>query len=122
MNFQELLEWQWRDYADKHRHRTNLMIHLLAVPLVWVGALEIVGGVMLTLLGVPGSLGTFVFGAALVGGSLYAQARGHALEQLPPEKFSSGKDAVRRLVAEQFVTFPRFVLSGTWLANLKAAR
>ena len=30
------------------------------------------------------------------------------------EPFSDRKDAVQRLVVEQFVTFPRFVLSGGW--------
>jgi phage terminase small subunit len=42
------------------------------------------------------------------------QRQGHSLEAEASEPFSDRKDAVQRLVVEQFVTFPRFVLSGGW--------
>ena len=28
-----LLAWQWSDYVAKHRDRSNLLIHIVAVPL-----------------------------------------------------------------------------------------
>ena len=121
MTFAELLEWQWNDYAEKHCHRGNLLIHIVAVPLFWLGALEAFGGLLLLLLGVPGALGMLLWAAVLMGGSLFAQSRGHALEAVPPDRFSSIKDFARRIAAEQFITFPRFVLTGGWYENLRKA-
>jgi len=37
MSVQQLLRWQWSDYAAKHRSRANLLIHIVAVPLFQVG-------------------------------------------------------------------------------------
>ena len=31
--------WQWRGYHHNHRHPTNLVLHLIAVPLFILGAL-----------------------------------------------------------------------------------
>jgi uncharacterized membrane protein YGL010W len=28
-----LLQWQWADYAAKHQHRANLLMHIVAVPM-----------------------------------------------------------------------------------------
>lgn len=103
-----LLAWQWRHYADQHRHPTNLLLHLLAVPLFLLSALLLLIG--LWRLGfVPLVLGAIGLAAALV-----LQAHGHRLEQQAPEPFASRRDAVQRLLLEQCVTFPRFVLSGAW--------
>lgn len=120
MNFLDLVEKQWSDYADRHRHRHDLLIHLIAVPVLWVGAFHLLGGVFLTLLGVPGALGMLIWAAVLIGGSLFAQARGHAMEGLPSEQFADAGDYARRMLAEQFINFPRFVLSGRWLRNFQA--
>lgn len=46
--------------------------------------------------------------------ALGLQRHGHSLEAQAAEPFSDRKDAVQRLLVEQFVTFPRFVLSGAW--------
>jgi hypothetical protein len=42
------------------------------------------------------------------------QGRGHRREQKQPEPFIGPLDFVSRLLVEQLVTFPRFVLSGRW--------
>src|SRR5260370_2869331 len=39
---ERLLEWQWSDYAAKHRTRANLRIHMLAVPLFQAGTVLLV--------------------------------------------------------------------------------
>ncbi len=39
---QGLLDWQWRDYSDKHRSRTNLLLHIVAVPLFQIGSVVLV--------------------------------------------------------------------------------
>lgn len=54
MTFPELLEAQWSDYSERHRNKANLMIHIVAVPLVWLAAIQVLGGLMLTLIGVGG--------------------------------------------------------------------
>jgi predicted membrane metal-binding protein len=37
--------WQWRAYPGNHQHPTNLVLHLIAVPLFIVAFLLIVSGV-----------------------------------------------------------------------------
>ncbi len=37
--------WQWREYPNNHQHPTNLVLHLLAVPLFILAFLLIVTGV-----------------------------------------------------------------------------
>jgi uncharacterized membrane protein YGL010W len=64
---QHLLEWQWSDYSAKHQDRTNLRLHIVAVPLFEIAVVTLI---------------------------------------------------VSRFFAEQWITFPRFVLSGGWSRNL----
>ncbi|MGG2397069.1 Mpo1-like protein [Pseudomonas sp. SH1-B] len=103
-----LLAWQWRHYAEQHRHPTNLLLHLIAVPLFLLSlALLLIG---LWRMGfVPLALSAIGLYAALA-----LQAHGHRLEQQPAEPFTDSKDACKRLLLEQFVTFPRFLISGGW--------
>lgn len=115
MTFSELLDWQWRDYGKRHRNRMNLIIHIVAVPLFWLGAVNVITAVLF-----EGALHAFS-GAILIGLSLFAQGRGHEMEALPPIPFDTRWNFVRRIVAEQFVTFPRFLVSGGWYENLKSS-
>ena len=46
------------------------------------------------------------------------QGVGHRRERVAPEPFASPGDFVARVFAEQFITFPRFVLMGQWARNL----
>jgi hypothetical protein len=48
------------------------------------------------------------------------QGAGHKREIQKPEPFLGADDLVSRFVVEQLITFPRFVLSGNWLRNLRA--
>jgi hypothetical protein len=116
MTFSELLEWQWSDYSEKHRNRTNLIIHIVAVPLFWAGTINMLSALLFQ--GLLHALG----GAILIGLSLFAQGKGHEMEAIPPAPFKDNWDFLRRLVAEQFVTFPRFVFSGSWYENLQKTR
>ncbi|MGH8541071.1 MAG: terminase, partial [Stenotrophobium sp.] len=103
MNFQELLDWQWKDYADKHRNHTSLIIHIIAVPLFWLGALDVVSALLFS--GLLHAIG----GIVLMGLSLFAQGKGHEMEKNAPEPFKDVPNFILRVIAEQFVTFPRFV-------------
>ena len=112
MSRQRLLEWQWTDYAARHRNRTNLLVHIIAVPLFQIGTV-ILAYAAIRLSGAAAGLAVACMVASLV-----AQGRGHRLEREAPEPFAAAADFVSRFVAEQWVTFPRFVLSGAWYRNL----
>ena len=110
-----LLEWQWSDYAAKHRDRSNLLVHILAVPLFQAGM------VILVFAALRRSTGAALLAAVCMVVGLAVQGRGHELEVETPTPFEGPVDFVTRFVAEQWVTFPRFVLSGGWARNLRAA-
>ncbi|MCP8467317.1 DUF962 domain-containing protein [Pseudomonas sp. ZM23] len=103
-----LLAWQWQGYAANHRNATNLALHIIAVPLFILAVPILVGGLFRL------SLSGIVLGVIGIVASLAIQGRGHKLEDQAPEPFTDRKDAIGRLLAEQFITFPRFVLSGAW--------
>ena len=107
---------QFSIYPRFHQARTNLLIHIVAVP---VFDLAVVGTVA--------SLATRSWfaaagGAAVAVAAFAAEGRGHALEANPPIPFAGPGDVVKRIFAEQFITFPRFVLSGGWGRALRATR
>jgi len=109
MNFPNLLQWQWNDYASYHQSRANLLIHIVAVPLFWLGTLGLIGSV------IEGSRLMAIGSPVLMVVSMILQGRGHAMEENPPVPFSSAANAISRIFLEQWVNFPRFVLSGAWL-------
>ena len=111
-----LLAWQWSDYAAKHRDRVNLLLHIVVVPLFQAGTLVLLYGA------VRGRLGLVVLGVVAMLVSVVAQGRGHRRERETPTPFTGADDVVTRLLVEQWVTFPRFVLSGGWYQNLRCAR
>lgn len=115
MNFEALLQSQWSDYAERHRDRVNLIIHIVAVPLFWIGTWHALTAVLFA--GLFYALG----GVALIAVSLFAQGIGHDREAIQPQPFENAWNFVQRIVAEQFVSFPRFVFSGGWWRNLNAA-
>jgi hypothetical protein len=110
-----LLDWQWSDYSVKHRSRTNLLLHIVAVPLFQVGSVVLVGTAL-----ARSGVGMGQGGLGMVG-ALIIQGRGHRGEREAPVPFAGAADFVSRFVVEQWVTFPRFVLSGGWRRNLKAS-
>ena len=54
--------------------------------------------------------------------ALVLQGRGHRREAEAPTPFDGAANFVSRFVVEQWITFPRFVLSGAWAENLRRAR
>ena len=109
MSISELLRWQWQGYTRYHRSRVNLLVHIIVVPVFVLGNLALFVAL------VQGSW--FVAGFAVVAmvASVALQGVGHRREPLPPEPFTSPRNAVARLFCEQWVTFPRFVATGGWL-------
>ena len=112
MSFPELLSWAWTETPPVHKHAANLLIHLFAVPLFVVGHVLFVAGIFSS---------AWLFAAAIgcIAVSLALQTYGHSLEPIRPPPFAGPRDFVRRLYAEQFCNFWRFLFSGQWYAHLK---
>ena len=111
-----LLQWQWSDYSAKHRDQINLLLHIVAVPLFQIATIVLVVAVV-TGSGYAAGLGCLGIGAAVV-----IQGRGHRRERERPTPFSGPADFVSRFLAEQWITFPRFVFSGGWAHNVSRSR
>lgn len=106
-----LLAWQWRGYSRYHHDRVNLLIHMVAVPAFIAGTLATITQVANARW--PGALLAIVVAAV----AFAVQGLGHRRERVPPEPFTDAGDFVARVFAEQFITFPRFVLVGHWARN-----
>jgi len=105
----------WSEYVRVHTDRTNLIIHLFAVPL-FAGSF--------ILMVVHGARGDWAVAAALLAlavGAMAMQGRGHRCEAEPPRPFTSPLNFVNRWFTEQFVIFPAFVLTGRWWRQYRAA-
>jgi 2-hydroxy-palmitic acid dioxygenase Mpo1-like len=102
------------NYENVHRSRTNLAIHILAVPIF-----DLIGLAMVVAL----ARGRFTSAGLLALGLLISfgvQGIGHRLERNQPEPFRGPLDVVRRILLEQYYRFPRFVLTGAWLRAWRA--
>jgi hypothetical protein len=114
MNIAELLRWQWEGYPRYHRSRANLLLHIVAVPAFVLGNAGLIAALI---------AGAWAFAATSLAAmvvSMALQGRGHKLEAVLPEPFTSPANALSRIFLEQWITFPRFVLSGKWLRALRA--
>ena len=119
MTFPELVDQQWGDYAERHRNKTHLMLKVVAVPLVWLAGVQAFGALLLMLMPGVSGFSVLLWALVLVAISVFLQYRGAAMEASPPKPFAFTKDTALRLAADNFVNFPRFLLTGEWLRNLK---
>jgi uncharacterized membrane protein YGL010W len=115
----DLLAWQLELYPAGHTTRLNLAIHLVTVPMFHMGLATL-------LLGLVGWSGfTMLAGWLVMISCVVLQGVGHKREPVAPAAFSGPVDVVTRLLAEQLVTYPRFVLGGgfirAWIASGRAA-
>src|SRR5262245_12994922 len=101
-----LLAWQWSYYADTHRDRRNLLIHLLTMPIFVAGFLAVPLG-LVTHRWISSGIGLVSMVLVMV-----VQGMGHRLEKTAPPKIEGPADAIRRILAEQLVTFPRYLVTG----------
>lgn len=115
MPFPELVAWAWRETPPVHKNARNLVIHIFAVPLFVLGhVLALTGAFVIWWLAVVGVLCVIV--------SIAVQGFGHSLERQQVHPFTGPRDFVRRLYAEQFYNFWRFLFSGQWYLSFKARR
>ena len=103
----------WSDYLRVHADRSNLLIHIFAVPL-FIAAFP---ALLLAAAAGRWSL-AFAAGAAALF-AMAMQGRGHRLETKPPRPFTGPGNFLRRWFTEQFVIFPLFVFSGRWLQQYR---
>src|SRR5436190_190602 len=111
----QLLSWQWGLYPDNHTTRANLLIHILTVPLFIGGTLTLLMSPMYGVRSAVSGLVAMVVAVAL-------QGRGHKREAVVPVPFLGPLDFVSRFFCEQFINFPRYVLSGGWAKALRQVR
>ena len=93
------------EYETGHRNRTNLLIHLIAVPVFCISGF----GILVTLASMQPTA-TLLF-LVLSLGALALQGYGHKLEAIPPAPFSSPFDMLKRILIEQYVLFWRLLFS-----------
>ena len=116
MGPRELLRWQWQGYPRYHAARANLLLHLCTVPFFWAGTASLVTAAFQL------SWPLLLAGIICMLVALVAQGRGHRLESEPPARFTSPWNFVARFCLEQWINFPRFLLSGGWRRNFDGAR
>lgn len=101
----DLLEWQWQNYPENHTRRLTLVVHVLSVPLFAIGWLCIATSPLL-------GWEMAVVGLSFVVATVASQGWSHKMEPTRPIPFDGPADFLTRFVAEQLVTFPRFLFSG----------
>ncbi|MCR9299293.1 terminase [Vibrio fluvialis] len=113
MKLNDMIEWQWSGYASFHQSRKNLMIHIVFVPMFIISFISFTR----SLLGLElvSALSSLVIMALSFG----LQGLGHRQEVNPAVPFTGFRNAVVRILLEQFYTFPRFVLTGKWYQALR---
>lgn len=113
MSIRSSLQAQRQSYGRYHQSRSNLLLHIVFVPLFLAGNVTLLVALIerrwLLALG----------GAALMAVAIAIQGRGHSKEPVPPTPFTSPGNALSRILREQWVTFPLFVLSGGWIRALR---
>lgn len=110
---QGLLAWQWDGYARYHQSRANLLLHIVLVPLFLAGNVALIVGLIRM------DWIEALIGFACMAVSMVFQGRGHRIEEVAPVPFSDPANALSRIFLEQWVTFPRFVLTGGWWRALR---
>ena len=111
----QLMSWQWGLYPENHTSRANLLIHIFTAPLFIGGTLTLLSSPMY-------GLGSAVSGLVGMAIPLALQGRGHKSEPVTPVPFLGPVDFVTRFFCEQFITFPRYVISGGWAKAYRQAR
>ncbi len=113
LSFRQLVEWAWRETPPVHKSGANLLIHLIAVPLFVAGHVLLIVGAILSWWLVAVALASIL-------SSLILQGVGHSMERQQVPAFTGPRDFMRRLYAEQFCNFWRFLGSGQWYAHLRS--
>ncbi len=106
---------QLAGYHRVHHHRTNLLVHILTVPVFLLGTLAIPYALL------AGPWWLAVAGLAAMIAAIGVQGRTHQLEDQRVAPFRGPADVAARLLAEQWITFPRYVATGGFARAWRAA-
>ncbi len=109
------LNGQWRAYAATHQTRSNLAVHAATVPVFLAGTLAVLVAACAGLLWA-------LAGVIAMATAMAAQGRTHRGERCQPAPFEGVADVVVRILAEQWVTFPRYVWSGAFFRAWQQGR
>lgn len=101
-----LVAWQWALYGRNHTTRANLTIHILTVPLFFLGVLELIAAPII------GPWWLAILGPLTMALVMALQGRGHRQEPEAPVPFAGPRDVISRILVEQLFTFPRYVATG----------
>ncbi len=104
------------DYPRFHKNRTNLLLHIVVVPLFVLGVVYAVVAAF------QGRWFAALLSLLLPVFSLAVQGVGHKKEPNPPLPFDGPGEFLTRIFTEQFYRFPKFVLSGDWLRAVRSSR
>ena len=104
------------DYARFHQSRTNLLLHIVVVPLFVLGIVYALSSA------IQGRWLAAAVSLVLPPISIAVQGAGHKQEPNPPLPFDGPGDFLKRIFSEQFYKFPKFVVSGAWLRALRSSR
>ena len=107
-----IMAWQWRHYAVWHQDRVNLLLHMASVPLFVAGLLAAARQAFF------GEWFGASIAALLALLAIGVQSLGHLREVARAPAAGNVYDSARRALVENFITFPRFVLSGGWLHQM----
>lgn len=110
-----LLQWQRSLYDGNHTARSTLLVHAITNPLFLCGTLLLLTAPLTRMAHAP-------VGLALVLVAMALQGRAHRMESVAPVAFDGPLDALARIVAEQWVTWPRFVLDGGFSRAWRASK
>lgn len=113
MHLPELIRDQQQHYLHSHRSARNVRLHLMTVPLFQVGSLTLLFSAWL-------GWQAAIAGITACIAALAVQGRGHRDEAVSPEPFTGPWNFIVRLLAEQWLAFPRFVLAGGWRVAFKS--
>jgi hypothetical protein len=105
-----------QDYPRFHKNKTNLLLHIVMVPVFVVGVVYALWAAL------QGRWLAAVLALLLPLVSIAVQGAGHKQEPNPPLPFDGPGDFVKRIFSEQFYKFPKFVLSGEWLRAVRSSR
>jgi hypothetical protein len=113
MSLRALLDRQWKDYPTSHGSRLNLLLHIVVVPLFVAANVGLIVGML------AGSWRWMLVSLLTMVVSFGLQGLGHRTEPVRPLPFRGIGEAVARILLEQWITFPRFVMSGGWLRAMQ---
>jgi hypothetical protein len=105
-----------QDYPRFHKNKTNLLLHIVMVPVFVVGVVYALWAAL------QGRWLAAGLSLSLPLVSIAIQGVGHKKEPSPPLPFDGPGDFVKRIFSEQFYKFPKFVLSGEWLRAVRSSR